>query len=254
MKKTNGFTIGEMVIVIAIIAVLAALITPLAVNQISQARYNACKDELILIKKSLVGDPALVENGIRSSFGFVGDLGGLPITLDELVNQNTLPPFQQTGLIWWGWNGPYINEYLDPWRRPYNYTTTGLPGAIIGRIWSNGKNGTNDSGTGNPIGGDDNYIDIYRYEAFSMICGNTFDECGAGFDYSNITVSYPHRTSITSTLPISSVSTNPIFSINQLIPIGIRVISIQTPIQVKYIYINNGPLTVVDLKKPGPCN
>ena len=56
MKKNAGFTIGEMVIVIAIIAVLAALITPLAVNQITQARYKTCREELSLLKKTIVGD------------------------------------------------------------------------------------------------------------------------------------------------------------------------------------------------------
>ena len=78
----------ELVIVIAVIAILAGLITPLAVNQIEQARYDAAKEELKIIKTAIVGDPSLIEGGTRSSFGFVGDLGNLPATLDFLTAQS----------------------------------------------------------------------------------------------------------------------------------------------------------------------
>ena len=81
----NGFTMGEMVIVLAVIAILAAMIAPLAVNQITQARYDACREELQIIKQAIVGDPSLIEGGVRSSYGFVGDIGVIPVSLQELV-------------------------------------------------------------------------------------------------------------------------------------------------------------------------
>ena len=39
--NNRGFSMIELVIVIAVIAILSALIAPLAVNQIEQARYDA---------------------------------------------------------------------------------------------------------------------------------------------------------------------------------------------------------------------
>jgi prepilin-type N-terminal cleavage/methylation domain-containing protein len=111
--RVTGFTMLEVVIVIAVIAILAGLIAPLAVNTIKQSRVNACWEEIQIIKKVIVGDPTLVEGGSRSSFGFVGDLGVMPATLDELINRDPIRPTYQpylTSNMYFGWRGPYISK------------------------------------------------------------------------------------------------------------------------------------------------
>jgi len=169
-RHIAGFTMGEMVIVIAIIAILAALIAPLAVNIISQKRVDACRQELKNIKIAIAGDPSLIEGGTRSSFGFVGDLGTLPVSLDELLRRFQTPGDtvtrlaypQDPGFGWyWGWRGPYITDVAvstgvisDPWGNGYNYVLNPVSN-IAARIWSNGNNMTNDSGTGAVIGVDE---------------------------------------------------------------------------------------------------
>jgi len=261
----RGFTVLEMIIVIAIIAVLAAMITPLAVNQISQKRLDACRQELEQIKIAIVGDRMMVSGGVRNSFGFVGDLGMVPLRppngngLTELVQQGALPAWQQTAGLWWGWRGPYISELRDPWGNFYDYADYWSGGApagtfIIARIWSYGPDGVNNSGpTGTTPAGDDMYIDIHLDEVFSRITGNTFDQCGAAAAFTNITVYFPRRTGIISTV-FSTTVDNPIFNPAELIPIGIRLITVSSPAMQQQFYVNNGPLTIINLRTPGVCN
>ncbi len=275
-RKENGFSMMEMIIVIGIIAILATLITPLAVNYISQKRYEVCNEELKIIKQAIIGDPTLIEGGTRSSFGFVGDLGRLPQVLEHLTTQNLLPTYanlplwQKVSDVWFGWRGPYISELKDPWGALYEYSVanvtwpdgsiTGWPNGgldnpnfeglapIVATIWSHGQDGIN----GNA---DDVSITIRADEAFSMISGNTVDECGANAAFSDIRVSYPALTSMIDSEPPREDTTiaQPHFNIETAIPIGIRYITVVTPFQEKLIYINNGPLTIVNLRAPGNC-
>ena len=259
--RRAGFTIGEMMIVIAVIAILAALIAPLAVNVITQNRINACIEELDIIKKAIVGDPSLVEGGTRSSFGFVGDMGTLPrenlndlgfplnnFTLGDLIYQNGLQGSPGPGTVLWGWRGPYINEDLDPWGRQYIYRTiTGNPliSAIIRSMGQDGIDGT----------ADDISISIHVDEVSAMVQGNTLDNCGAG-TASDIDIDYPDGTTVTQIDLADTTAENPIYSSGGTrIPIGIRriVFTVGGTSYPRLLYINNGPQTVVNFRVPGTC-
>lgn len=283
-----GFTMGEMVIVLAVIAILAALITPLAVNQVTQARYDAAREELLIIKQAIVGDPSLIEGGVRSSYGFVGDLGVMPVSLQELVtNPNGLPIWQRDApsRLWWGWRGPYISEYTDPWGRNYSYLIRVATIADHTRIavWSLGPDGADSSsddimndisGTGDDSYGDDSsIIRVYEDDLQSTVSGNVTDPCGAQApcDVANptvITIYYPNGTAIIQTLSITLNTGIPIFdtatTATPQLPIGVRAINATIPYidatgnqignVIRFIYINNGPLTSVNLRPAGACN
>lgn len=264
-----------MVIVIAVIAILAALITPLAVNQIMQARYDACREELDLIKKAIVGDPALIEAGTRSSYGFVGDLGILPRAnlgdlgfdennrLGDLLEQNGLqgwdgPP---TFDIWFGWRGSYVSDDLDAWGRRYRYanywpggtpTFQALP-LVIARIWSVGPDGNDDGGAN-----DDVFIDIRTDEAFSMISGNTLDECAVSVQFQSIILTYPDGDNTLVQETITPAVNQVLFNFSNPIPIGIRQIRFLAEVGditdiTQFLYINNGPNTTKNLRDPDAC-
>ena len=75
-KKKNAFTITELVIVIAVIAILAAVLIPTFSNVVEKANESAAMQEALnTVKEYLIEDPAatdlLIENG-DYKFYFVG--------------------------------------------------------------------------------------------------------------------------------------------------------------------------------------
>jgi len=260
----SAFTLLEVIIVIAVIAILAALIAPLAVNRIDQKRFDSCRQELQTLKKAIVGDPQMLSGGMRNSFGFVGDLGMVPRRapagngLQELLVQGGLPSWQFSSGVWWGWRGPYISNLTDPWGNQYDYADYWAGGGpagqyVMARIWSYGPNGQNESGAdGTTPGGDDLYIDILTNEAFSLVSGNTFDNCGAAMAFTNITLFYPDGAAMQS-IVFQTTAENPVFSSAQLLPLGVRFLTVTSPILQQQVYLNSGPQTVINLRQPGAC-
>ena len=118
--KQAGFTLIELVIVIVLIGIVVAVVSRNMMNTISNAEYEHTKKELDNIDRAIVGNPAAYENGTRTDFGYVGDVGALPPNLDALVSN---PGGYAT------WAGPYLTGgrgptdfKYDAWNTPYNYT------------------------------------------------------------------------------------------------------------------------------------
>ncbi len=145
-----GFTLIEVIVVIAVLSILASMAVPLAAKVIDQSRTEATRKQMEEIHKLIVGDPAL------GTAGYVGDMGRLPQSppaqplrlLNEQLGQRN-PTLQLLG-VRMGWWGPYVNSGFsqqayrnDAWGTPYAY---GNPGA--GQITSYGPDH-------NPGGGDD---------------------------------------------------------------------------------------------------
>lgn len=134
-----GFTLIELIIIIAVLAVLAAALTPAIFQQLADQRVNATRDEARTLYEGIVGRPDQPGN-----FGFVGDLGRLPQSFQDLVQPGSLPTYSTStqGQVGMGWRGPYVNvgqsqtDYLtDAFGRPYT-------GATSGQIRSAGPDGT----------------------------------------------------------------------------------------------------------------
>lgn len=114
-------TLIEVVMAIVIAGILAAVAMRSVVTITETGRTEATKAELDDIGYAIVGNPALENNGTRSDFGYVGDVGAMPPNLDALMNN---PEGYVT------WNGPYVknrfeqvsNDYkTDAWGAPYSY-------------------------------------------------------------------------------------------------------------------------------------
>jgi len=122
LNSSRGFTLIELVIVILIIGVIGTVATLRMGESIETARYEQTKQELDQLATAIAGNPRIYSNGAGSDFGFVGDNGALPTTLDELV--------QNPG-GWTTWDGPYVESgpngddfKRDAWNSNYVYTDT----------------------------------------------------------------------------------------------------------------------------------
>ena len=127
MRKQNGVTIVELLVVISIIGIFIAFFIPAVYNRAANnARITATKQKMVQVRKAIIGDPELVSNGEYIDAGFKGDVGRLPTTLMELVNKptsaDTWNPFTKHG-----WNGPYVRDddshsfLFDAWGDPIEF-------------------------------------------------------------------------------------------------------------------------------------
>lgn len=116
-----GFTLVEVILVVLLIGILAGLAANLLTNTLDQARFDESQKKMTVLSNAIVGNPDLNTNGVRSDFGFVGDIGRLPTGLPELVAQGALPAWNAaTGV---GWHGPYVPG--DFAQNPLGYETDG---------------------------------------------------------------------------------------------------------------------------------
>ena len=120
-----GFTLVELVIVIAVLAIIAAVGIPQIGGMIQVSKTNATKSEMVELKKAIIGNPQAVAGGVYVSRGFEGDVGFAPSRLEDLViKPDSISSWDR--LIRRGWNGPYIDStdggYLaDAWESAYVY-------------------------------------------------------------------------------------------------------------------------------------
>lgn len=121
----NGFTLIELVMVIVIIAIVGVIAAQKVSVLINNIRIEETKKEMDQLAIAIVGNPDLENNGVRTSFGYVGDVGAMPANLAALV---TNPGSYST------WKGPYIGNAFeqdatdastDAWGTSYTYSSTG---------------------------------------------------------------------------------------------------------------------------------
>ncbi|EIJ41447.1 general secretion pathway protein G [Beggiatoa alba B18LD] len=108
MIKQQGFTLIEILIVMAIIGLLAGLVGPKIFGGFEQAKCNQAKAQLKNI------EVALDQHRL--------DTGKYPRGLDGLLT-NTVSSNR--------WSGPYLKQQAvptDPWEHQYQYKTPGTKG------------------------------------------------------------------------------------------------------------------------------
>ncbi|MBI5119018.1 prepilin-type N-terminal cleavage/methylation domain-containing protein [Candidatus Poribacteria bacterium] len=135
--RADGFSLIEMIIAIAIMAILSAVVVPVVYKSIDAERHQATYKEMDAIVAAIVG------NATEGNYGYLGDMGGLPASLTNLnTNPGSTTHSSGTNGVPMGWNGPYLNMGTDPtdylsdaWRIPYSYNN------VTGRITSPGLNG-----------------------------------------------------------------------------------------------------------------
>jgi prepilin-type N-terminal cleavage/methylation domain-containing protein len=108
-RDKTGFSLIEMIVAIAILAVLAGAMAPLALQTIDRSRADTTISRQKIIYRAILGDP------LAPGSGFLSDIGRLPgADLSELTLRGALPIYLiQAGGVGMGWRGPYLLEGVD---------------------------------------------------------------------------------------------------------------------------------------------
>ena len=109
LSNEKGFTLVELLVVLVILGLLAALVGPQLFPKLGKGKQSAAKAQIELFGQAL--------DQLRL------DVGRYPTTQEGLAALVTNPGMDK-------WEGPYLKKGLpnDPWGRPYIYTCPGTHG------------------------------------------------------------------------------------------------------------------------------
>jgi general secretion pathway protein G len=124
----RGFTLVEMLVVLAIIGLIVGLVGPRVLNYLGESKIKTARIQIESLSSALDL--------------YYADVGRYPSTSEGLTAL-----VQQTGSVR-GWNGPYLRGGTvprDPWGNPYAYRSPGEHGAFD--IVSHGSRGVEGGGS-----------------------------------------------------------------------------------------------------------
>jgi general secretion pathway protein G len=109
IKNKKGFTLVELIVVMVIIGMLAALVFPRLLPKVGKGRQAAAKAQIELLGQALDQ--------------FRLDTGRYPTTSEGLNALMVNPGVEN-------WDGPYLKKAVpnDPWGKPFNYQSPGSHG------------------------------------------------------------------------------------------------------------------------------
>jgi general secretion pathway protein G len=108
-SNNKGFTLVELIVVMVILGMLAALVFPKLISKVGKGKTSTAKTQIELFGQAL--DQFRMETG------------RYPTTTEGFNALITNPGVN-------GWDGPYLKKGIpnDPWGRPYHYESPGQHG------------------------------------------------------------------------------------------------------------------------------
>ena len=107
-RTERGYTLMELLVVLAILGLLTAIATPYVLHYLETAKVKTARTEI-----------ANIGAGLDM---FKSDVGRYPTTQEGLSALLKAPPDAEN------WDGPYIKKldtFNDPWGHPYKYVSPG---------------------------------------------------------------------------------------------------------------------------------
>ncbi len=129
-RGERGFTLIEIMIVVIVLGILAALVVPRFVGRTKEARVTAAKSDIASLCLSVDL--------------FEADTGDYPDDLSELLSDPGVN----------GWRGPYIKKLSkDPWDNDYTYSPPSGPTGMytVTCCGEDGSEGTDDDITNSDL-------------------------------------------------------------------------------------------------------
>ena len=78
LKKVGGYSLFELLAVIIIVGIIASVSMRSMRGSVEVSRVEETKQEMDHLAWAICGNPALISGGVRTDFGYVGDVGALP--------------------------------------------------------------------------------------------------------------------------------------------------------------------------------
>lgn len=243
---SRGFTLIELSVSIGIISLIVTGAVFLVSLEVDTSRQSATIAKVLMLKRAIVGDPRIVTKESRTDFGYVGDMGSLPSSLQDLWLRGSQPAFtydtaRKTGA---GWAGPYIDVgalelsddlVSDAWGNGIAYvvqigtsSTTGQQ--YRARIYSYGPDAA--AGTA-----DDISAEIYTTEMLSTVASYVRDSSGNPMPNVQVKMNYPASGALTTATTLSGSGGSYSFS---GIPIGNRSLTVEP----KLVYSEGSGVTL----------
>lgn len=155
-NTNSGFTLIELILIIAVLGILSVMGIGVLGDSVDEERFAATILEMKQIRNSLLGNAQAINLGVRTQFGYLGDVGDLPTEAQGLAAILSIPTgvsafaINSTASYSMGWNGPYLvlsnpgmDITTDAFGNAYIYVNDGVnPTSITSRGADGAAGGT----------------------------------------------------------------------------------------------------------------
>jgi hypothetical protein len=247
--------------VIVLVGVLSVATIDVITDTLNQSRFEATVSKMQQIQNAMIGNIAITENNVRTSFGFLGDVGAIPTASQgilALVSQPTPAlaayAINTTVRFGIGWNGPYIsggntgtNYTLDGWGNAFVYNPTANPPTLV----SYGSDGV----AGGTSFAQDLTVTLSNQLVSATVQGFICNHGAPFTSNAQVELNYPNGSAVLTQSLITVATVNAGYFSFSNVPLGVRSITVYQPSKVAATG-TLGPV-ILTIDKPiylVPCN
>lgn len=229
MRSQKGFTLIAVVFLLFIMGLALGAVALFQLQVVTAERENVTKDKMDSLKKAIVGNPTIITNDVRVSFGYLGSMGGVPVNLQDLWIKGSQPGYTYDTIlkVGAGWIGPYLdigtsidNYKFDEWGTAFEYIFqeyTRPDGVLVSaRLRNAGPDKVFDTA-------DDRPVEILKNEAFATVTGYAMNKGGGAAKYIQVTLNLPQNGIISKRYATTDVNG---FYTFQNVPFGVRSLTV----------------------------